>query len=78
MIKLLMHSADRRDALTAARRSGVRPSQMVWCQDPAGIRGLSLSHLKDMRESYFSQNGSCDSKLCDETKARLRKLGWGM
>jgi hypothetical protein len=72
-IKLLVHARDRRLAQQEARRSGVRLAEMVWCQDPQGIRGLSLSHLKNMRQTHPTD---CSSLLCDETRARLRAIGW--
>lgn len=72
-IKLLVHARDWRIAQQEARRSGVRPSEMVWCQNPQGIRGLSLSHLKNMRQIHPTD---CSSLLCDETRSRLRAVGW--
>jgi hypothetical protein len=72
-IKLLVHARDRRIAQQEARRSGVRLSEMVWCQDPQGVRGLGLSHLSRMRQIHPTD---CSSKLCDETLSRLRSIGW--
>ena len=71
-IKLLVHAADVRDAASEARRRGVRRSEMVWCQSPQGLRGLSAVHLKNMRAVVY---GPCDSEMCDESMAHLRRIG---
>lgn len=72
-IKLLVHARDRRMAQQESRRYGVRLSQMVWCQDPQGVRGLGLPHLKMMKQVHPTD---CGSLLCDETLSRLRAIGW--